>query len=110
MTCGYIELADLPPAEHGQYCVVDLTATNLRSYPEWLYDEEQRLLVATGRSFKGYGLGSQLWDDELSPGDSARTRLVFDLPKGMRPVELRLQGYADRDWARTDIATIDLRR
>jgi hypothetical protein len=110
MTCGYIELADLPPAKQGQYCVVHLTATNLRSYPEWLYFEEQELLVASGRSFEGYGLGSQLWDDELPPGHSVRTRLVFDLPKGMRPVELRLQGYADRYWARKDIATIDLRR
>jgi hypothetical protein len=41
MTCGYVELAGLPPADRGQYCVADLTATNLRSYPDWLYDAEQ---------------------------------------------------------------------
>ena len=110
MTCGYIELADLPPAAHGQYCVVVLTATNLRSYPEWLYDADQRLLVASGRSVKGYGLGSQPWDDELPPGHSVRTRLVFDLPKGVRPVGLRLQCFANQDSTREDIATIDLRR
>jgi F0F1-type ATP synthase membrane subunit c/vacuolar-type H+-ATPase subunit K len=110
ITCGYIELADLPPAEHGQYCVVVLTATNLRSYPEWLYDADQRLQVASGRSVKGYGLGSQLWDDELPPGHSVRTRLVFDLPKGVRPVGLRLQCFANQDSTREDIATIDLRR
>jgi hypothetical protein len=108
MICGYVELAELPPAEQGQYCVVHLVVTNLRSYPEWLYFEEQRLLVATGGSFKGYGLGKQLWDDDLQPGQRVTTRLVFDLPKGGRPSQLRLQGYMDQDWARKDIATIKL--
>jgi hypothetical protein len=110
MTCGYVELAELPPAERGQYCVVDLTATNLRSYSEWLYDAEQRLSVATGASFNGFGLGNQLWYDELPPGQQLSTRLTFDLPRGVKPVKLRLQGYADQDSERMDIATIDLRR
>jgi Septum formation/Domain of unknown function (DUF4352) len=108
MTCGYVELAELPPAEQGQYCVAHLGVTNLRSYPEWLYFEEQQLLVATGGTFKGYGLGKLLWDTDLQPGQSVATRLVFDLPRGLRPVRLRLHGYADQDWAREDFATIKL--
>jgi hypothetical protein len=108
LTCGYVELAELPPAERGQYCVAQLVVRNRRSYPEWLYFEEQRLLVASGGSFKGYGLGNLLWDDDLDPGQSMTTRLVFDLPKGLRPVQLRLQGYADQDWAQKDIVTIKL--
>jgi Septum formation len=108
LTCGYVELAELPPAEQGQYCVAELVARNLRSYPEWLYFEEQQLLVATGGTFKGYGLGKLLWDTDLQPGQSVATRLVFDLPRGLRPVRLRLHGYADQDWAREDIATIKL--
>jgi hypothetical protein len=110
MTCGYVELAGLPPADRGQYCVADLTATNLRSYPDWLYDAEQRLSVATGASFSGFGLGNQLWDDQVQPGQTVTTRLSFDLPQGTTPVQMRLQGYADQDSERKDIVTIDLRR
>jgi hypothetical protein len=33
MTCGYAKVADLGTAERGQYCVVQLTATNIRSSP-----------------------------------------------------------------------------
>jgi hypothetical protein len=82
--------------------------SNRRSYPEWLYFEDQRLLVASGGSFKGYGLGNLLWDDDLDPGQSVTTRLVFDLPKGLRPVQLQLQGYTDQDWTEEDIATLKL--
>jgi hypothetical protein len=87
MTCGDSELAELPPAEQGQYCVVDLLVTNLRSYPEWLYFEDQQLLVASGGTFKGYGLGKLLRDTDLQPGKSVTTQLVFDLPRGLRPVQ-----------------------
>jgi Septum formation len=110
LTCGYVELAELPPAERGQYCVAQLVVWNRRSYPEWLYFEEQRLLVASGDSFEGYGLGNLLWDDDLDPGQSVTTRLVFDLPKGLWPVELQLQGYTDQDWTQTDSVTIKLPR
>jgi hypothetical protein len=38
------------------------------------------------------------------------TRLSFDLPQGITPVQMRLQGYADQDSERKDLVTIDLRR
>ena len=38
------------------------------------------------------------------------TRLVFDLPKGDWPVQLRLQAYADEASERKDIATVNLSR
>jgi hypothetical protein len=115
ITCGYAELADLGAAERGQYCVVRLTATNVRSSPnvraaaEWLYDAQQRLSVTSGESFKGFGLGERLWYDELRPGQRVTTRLVFDLPRGARPVQLRLQADAYRRWGQ-EIVTINLPR
>jgi hypothetical protein len=110
MTCGYSELAELPPAEQGQSCVVDLLVTNLRSYPEWLYFEDQQLLVASGGTFKGYGLGKAVVGHRPPTWQECDDRLVFDLPRGLRPVQLRLQGCADQDEARRDIATIKLPR
>ena len=113
ITCGYAELADLGAAERGQYCVVRLTATNIRSSPnirvaaEWLYDAQQRLLVSTGKSFKGFGLGKPLWEDELKPGQRLTTQLTFDLPRDARPVQLRLQADAYKHWGQ-DVATINL--
>jgi hypothetical protein len=113
ITCGYAELADLGAAERGQYCVVRLTATNIRSSPnirvaaEWLYDAQQRLQVSTGKSFKGFGLGKPLWEDELKPGQRLTTQLTFDLPRDARPVQLRLQADAYKHWGQ-DVATINL--
>jgi hypothetical protein len=109
ITCGYATLADLGAAERGQYCVVQLTATNVQSSPEWLYDADQRLFVASGESFKGFGLGAPLWEDDLKPGQRLTTRLTFDLPRGVRPVQLRLQTEKYRHWGK-DIATINLPR
>lgn len=115
ITCGYAELADLGAAERGQYCVVRLTATNVRSSPnvrgaaEWLYDAQQRLLVSTGESFKGFGLGKPLWEDELKAGQRLTTQLTFDLPRDARPVQLRLQADAYKHWGQ-DVATINLPR
>lgn len=114
ITCGYAKVEGLPP-ERGQYCVVKLTATNVRSSPnirgaaEWLYDAHQRLSVTTGESFKGYGLGKPLWYDELKPGQRLTTRLTFDLPRAARPVQLRLQADAYQHWGQ-DVATINLPR
>ena len=115
ITCGYAELADLGAAERGQYCVVRLTATNVRASSnvrgaaEWLYDAQQRLLVSTGESFKGFGLGKPLWEDELKPGQRLTTQLTFDLPRNARPVQLRLQADAYKHWGQ-DVATINLPR
>ena len=115
MTCGYAKVADLGAAERGQYCVVQLTATNVRSSPnvraaaEWLYDAQQRLVVSTGESIKGFGLGKPLWEDELKPGQRLTTRLTFDLPRGAQPVRLRLQADAYKHWGQ-DVATINLPR
>jgi F0F1-type ATP synthase membrane subunit c/vacuolar-type H+-ATPase subunit K len=115
MTCGYAKVADLGAAERGQYCVLQLTATNVRSSPnvgaaaEWLYDADQRLLVSTGESVKGFGLGKPLWEDELKPGQRLTTRLTFDLPRGAQPVRLRLQADAYQHWGE-DVATINLPR
>jgi hypothetical protein len=115
ITCGYTKLADLGDAERGQYCVLQLTATNVRSSPnvrsaaEWLYDAQQRLVVSTGESIKGFGLGKPLWEDELKPSQRVTTRLTFDLPQGAQPVRLRLQADAYKHWGQ-DIATINLPR
>jgi hypothetical protein len=115
ITCGYTKLADLGDAERGQYCVLQLTATNVRSSPnvrsaaEWLYDAQQRLVVSTGETIKGYGLGGPLWEDELKPGQRVTTRLTFDLPQGAQPVRLRLQADAYKHWGQ-DVATINLPR
>jgi Septum formation len=115
MTCGYATMADLGAAERGQYCVLQLSATNVRSSPnvgfaaEWLYDADQRLLVSAGKSFEGFGLGKPLWEDELQPGQRVTTRLTFDLPQGALPVRLQLQADAYKHGGQ-DVATINLPR
>jgi hypothetical protein len=107
MTCGYPTLAGLGAAKRGQYCIVELTATNIRASPERLDDANQRLSVATGESYEGFGFGDPLWKDELKPGQRLTTRLLFDLPRGVRPAQLRLQANAYQHSGR-DTATINL--
>jgi hypothetical protein len=107
MTCGYPTLAGLGAAKRGQYCIVELTATNIRASPDRLDDANQRLSVATGESFEGFGFGDPLWKDELKPGQRLTTRLLFDLPRGVRPAQLRLQANAYQHSGR-DTATINL--
>ena len=97
MTCGFVEATDLPPAKHGQYCAVEFTATNTELSPAWLHAVDQRLSVATGESFNGVGVGEPLWDHDVQPGERVATRLVFDLPRKVRPIQLRLQGYTGHD-------------
>jgi hypothetical protein len=106
MTCGYLKVADLPPAKHGQYCVLEFTATNSELSPAWLHDVDQRLSAATGESFKGVGVGEQLWDHDVQPGQRVATRLVFDLPRGVRPVRLQLQGYTGHDLTGHDLGPV----
>ena len=113
MTCGFVEATDLPPAKHGQYCAVDFTATNTELSPAWLHAVDQRLSVATGESFNGVGVGEPLWDHDVQPGERVATRLVFDLPRDVRPVQLRLQGYTGHDLTDRDLgpkvtATVNL--
>ena len=103
MTCGYLKVADLPPAKHGQYCVVEFTATNTELSPAWLHDVDQRLSATAGKSFKGVGVGDQPWDHDVQPGQRVTTRLVFDLPRGVRPVRLRLQGFTGHDLTGHDL-------
>jgi hypothetical protein len=107
MTCGYPMLAGLGAAKRGQYCIVELTATNARASSDRLSDANQRLSVATGESFKGFGFGDPLWKDELKPGQQLTTRLLFDLPRGVRPARLRLQADASQHRGQ-DTATINL--
>jgi hypothetical protein len=107
MTCGYPTLAGLGAAKRGQYCIVELTATNARASSDRLSDANQRLSVATGESFKGFGFGDPLWKDELKPGQQLTTRLLFDLPRGVRPARLRLQADASQHRGQ-DTATINL--
>jgi F0F1-type ATP synthase membrane subunit c/vacuolar-type H+-ATPase subunit K len=109
MTCGYPTLAGLGAAKRGQYCIVEVTATNVRASPARLDDANQRLSVATGESFEGFGFGDPLWKDELKPGQRLTTRLLFDLPRGARPVQLRLQADAYQHWGQ-DVAIINLPR
>jgi hypothetical protein len=107
MTCGYPTLAGVGVAQGGQYCIVEFTAANVRASPDRLDDADQRLSVATGESFEGFGFGDPLWEDELKPGQRLTTRLLFDLPRGVRPAQVRLQADAYQHWGR-DTATINL--
>jgi hypothetical protein len=63
-------------------------------------------LTATGKSFNGIGIGEPLWDHDVQPGQRVATRLVFDLPRGVRPVQLRLQGYTGHDLTGHDLGPI----
>ena len=63
--------------------------------------------MSTGESFKGFGLGEPLWENELKPGQRLTTQLTFDLTRDARPVQLRLQADAYKHWGQ-DVATINL--
>lgn len=88
-------------AATGSFVVVTLEIRNISDESKWFLPIGQRLFDANGTPF-GHNVTATMWETvdhgynysfELSPGQSATTQLVFDVPATATPNHLELHDF-----------------
>lgn len=112
--CGVSRVGDQNAGKkaQGQFCLVNLSVTNIGTDPGTLVGSSQKLLAKDGRTFStddaaslyAHSGGSTLFE-EINPGNTRKGVLVFDLPKKADPVQVQLAGGR---FGVKDVATVDL--
>lgn len=80
----------------GQFCIVDLTVTNIGDQAQSFFGDNATLLNAEGQEFSAdteaaiYLADSASLYEEINPGNSLASRVVFDVPAGMTPAQIEL--------------------
>ena len=80
----------------GQFCKVSMTVKNHSGEPNLLSDDDQYAFDAAGNKFSAdvkagiYDSGSQMFLEEVNPGNSVKGNVYFDVPKGTKLVKLEL--------------------
>lgn len=86
----------------GQFCKIAISVENTGNEAEWfsagsqlVYDEQGREFEADTGAMIYLDEGDDVWfGDDINPGNSIDASLLFDLPEGVEPVEIRLvEGY-----------------
>lgn len=94
----------------GQYVLVDITVTNIGDQAQLLSDSSQKLSDDRGRQFSTdttaaiYLKDNKVFLNEINPGNSLKGTLVFDMPKGAKPVTLELHDSPFSDGVSVSIA------
>jgi hypothetical protein len=81
----------------GQFCVVTLTVTNIKTEPRMLNDFDQKAFVG-GSSYDAdstaglylSGDENSVWLNSINPGNTVAGRIVFDIPTGATLTKLEL--------------------
>lgn len=85
----------------GSFVVVTLDVRNISDESKWFLPVGQRLFDAQGTPFE-HNITATLWQAtqngysssfELTPGQSATTQMVFDVPPGTTPTHLELHDF-----------------
>ena len=100
--CGRTQLGTqyFDTTAQGVFCIVDLTVTNIGDKPQSFSTENCTLLNAEGQQFSAdSGAAFYLEDaewlyEEINPGNSLATKVIFDVPAGMAPTSIELQDSA----------------
>lgn len=80
----------------GQFVLVHITVKNIGDKAQTLFDSEQDLKDAQGRSFStdsGASIAMEdndVWMNEINPGNTAKGVLVYDMPADAQPTEIEL--------------------
>lgn len=82
----------------GVFQLVDVTVTNIGDEPQTMFDSNQKVKDAQGREFSPNSMaaiqldddGNTIWLQEINPGNTVQGTLVYDMPKGSKPVSIEL--------------------
>lgn len=102
--CGitYVGTDLLGEEAQGQFCKIAISVENTGNEAEWFSADSQLVYDDQGREFEAdtgamlyLDEGDDVWiGDDINPGNSIDASLLFDLPEGVEPVEIRLvEGY-----------------
>ncbi|MGY5884945.1 DUF4352 domain-containing protein [Modestobacter lacusdianchii] len=100
--CSATELGDqyLSTTAQGQFCVVDLTVSNIGDKAQSFFGDNAKLFNAEGQEFSAdseaaiYLADSSSLYEEINPGNSLNSKVVFDVPAGTTPTAIELHDSA----------------
>ncbi len=84
----------------GQFCIVDLTVTNIGDEPQSFFGDNATLVNAQGQEYSASTEASLYLEDassfyeEVNPGNTLNSKVVFDVPPGMVPTAIELHDSA----------------
>jgi Domain of unknown function (DUF4352) len=100
--CSTTEIGNqyLGTTAQGQFCIVDLTITNIGDEAQSFFGDNATLFNAAGQEFSAdseaaiYLEDSSSLYEEINPGNSLNSKVVFDVPAGTTPASIELHDSA----------------
>jgi Domain of unknown function (DUF4352) len=100
--CGLTEIGDqyFGTTAQGQFCVVDVAVTNIGDTAGAFFGDNSKLLNAEGQEFSAdseaaiYLENSDSLFEEINPGNTLNSKIVFDVPAGTTPTSIELHDSA----------------
>ncbi|WP_370890282.1 DUF4352 domain-containing protein [Janibacter sp. GXQ6167] len=80
----------------GQFVLISISVTNVGDESQTLYDGAQKLTDDKGRTFESNSYAAivmednDVWMTKINPGNTVTGTLVYDMPKGAKPVTIDL--------------------
>ncbi len=112
MDCGHGELANgfLRAQAQGQFCVVELTVTNVGEEPRHFADGLQKAFSPSGDQYAtdtnagvvANGNGAAIWN-VINPGNAVAAKVVFDIPADATIAIVELHDSALSGGVRVDV-------
>ena len=97
--CGAKTLGDnefLREEAQGQFCVMDVTVKNIGNEAQTFFTSEQKVKNSEGQEFSNDTsaeiavAGGDAWINEINPGNTAKGKVVFDVPADAKIVSAEL--------------------
>ncbi|MGY1632249.1 DUF4352 domain-containing protein [Geodermatophilus sp. SYSU D01186] len=100
--CSATEIGDqyLSTTAQGQFCIVDLTISNIGDEAQSFFGDNATLFNAQGQEFSAdseaaiYLENSSSLYEEINPGNTLNSKVVFDVPTGTAPTSIELHDSA----------------
>ncbi len=100
--CSATEIGSefLSQKAQGQFCIVDLTITNIGDRAQSFFGDNATLFNAQGQQFSADGEAAIYLEDssslyeEINPGNTLASKVVFDVPAGTVPTSIELHDSA----------------
>jgi hypothetical protein len=100
--CTQTELGDqyFGTKAQGQFCIVDLTVSNIGDEPQSFFGDNASLFNAQGQKFSADSEAGMYLDnsdslyEEINPGNTLSSKVIFDVPAGMVPTAIELHDSA----------------
>ena len=102
VSCGHDTVGTIVTRQaQGQYCIVDLSVTNIGTKGQLLLDSVQKAIGSDGAVYgpdSTAGViassGTSTWVNVVNPGNSVTGKIVFDIPDGAQLTKLELHDSA----------------